>query len=72
MNPLPAIDFLRSIDFPADPIESHYTFHTATADDARMIDDALRALRPTNLPHAIDDYSDSDFDALDRILYPND
>lgn len=72
MNPLNAITYLRSIDFPADPIESEYTFQTATADDARMIDDALRAIRPSRLPQAIDHYSDSDFDTLNLILYPLD
>lgn len=72
MNPINAIRFLRSIDFPCDPIASHDFFDAALPDQTAAIDDALRALRPTAIPYAINDYSDSDFDALDDALYPTD
>lgn len=68
MNPINAIRFLRSIDFPADPIDSHYFFQTADAAIADELATAIHAL----FNRSLIDLNDSDFDALDDALYPPD
>ena len=73
MNPINAIDFLRHIQFPADPIAAHDALYALAADYRPTLNDALIALFPDRTFRPIlDDLSDSDFDDLDRILYPND
>lgn len=66
MNSLTAIRFLRLINFPCDPIagpEFHTDCPPATAAD---IANAILAITT----HFLTDLSDSDWDALDEILYP--
>lgn len=71
MTPINALRFLRSIDFPADPIAApDFAARDAdyNTDPIFNIPDAISALFPHR---TLDDLTDSDYDALDDALYPS-